>query len=469
MLLVSDDEVLVKQLIDRALKPSTNGVLASDETFTRGRELAKMTGGGQVEYFVRPLGFARVIRSIGGKRSKSTADILAVLENQGFSAIQCICGEVKLGQTELDIEHHGYVCADRPLPKSAGVLDFPNEVCRDVPNFVGRNVSSFLAINWNAKEAFWKTAGLVDELAGTEGVFDEVIEGIKKDPNGPRIDIKDDVLPLLTNDIFSISDNKEGDADVDSRRNLIALKLNDSDAMSQVLNRAMQGEPDAELVEFEGVEIWQVVHHAADEFSADGLDDFGDFGAPAPAAAPNDPQPWLSNWAITVHDGYLMFASHVELIEESIHQAKMSESSPFIESADYQRVTRALSQVFGEADASAWRILRPQEAFRVQYELFRAGKIKQSKSMLASILDRLLQNDNEIESEEQEISGEGLPEFSKITKFLQPGGMVSRTTDFGWEFGSLLLSELDSTATDQVSSSALGTARISNQNAGFDR
>ena len=106
-------------------------------------------------------------------------------------------------------------------------------------------------LNWNAQDAFWSAEGLVDEIAGTEGVFNEVIEGIKSDPNGPRIDIRN-VLPNFTNDIYSVSDAKAGEPEVDSRRNLLAFRLNDSAAMAKVLDKAMSNEPDAEQLEFSG-------------------------------------------------------------------------------------------------------------------------------------------------------------------------------------------------------------------------
>ncbi len=468
LLLSSDDEQMIKQLIDRQQEKSSGPALAQDETFIQGRKLAEISGNGQLEYFVRPLGFARVIRSIAGKRSRSNADMLAVLENQGFSAIQCVCGELILGQEALDIQHRGYVVAKRPLEKSAGVLDFLNDVSRDIPNFVNENVSSFLAVNWNVREAFWKTEGLVDELAGTEGVFDEVIEGIKKDPNGPLIDIRADVLPLLTNEIFSISDNKEGEADVDSRRNLIALKVKDSAAMTKVLNKAMKGEPDAELVKFRGVDIWQVVHREDENIIPEGLDDFGDFGGPAPAPA-NQPQPWLSNWAITVHGEYLMFASHVEMIQDAISQAMASNKSPLLESDDYARVSAAIAEFYPGQDASAWQILRTNKAYRVQYELFRRGELRRSQSMLASILDRLLQKDGDTISKDQKIKGEGLPDFDKIAKYLQPSGMTVRSTPQGWEFGSLMLSEKFGGPTTVQSAAQIGTARISTETAEANR
>lgn len=458
LLLASDDKTLIQDLIDRAKGKSTAAKLSEDSVFVKGRALAGVSGQGQVEYFIRPLGFAKVIRAIAGKRSKSNTDILAALENQGFGAIECVCGELLLGGAQLDLQHRGYLYSQKPFTKSARLLDFPNEASHVIPNFVGAGISSLLVTSWNAKEAFWAAEGLVDDIAGTPGVFEEVINGIKNDPNGPRIDIRQ-VLPIFTNDIYSISDNREGEAAVDSRRNLIALKLNDAAEMTRVLNQAMKGEPDAEPVDFNGHRIWKVVR--PDEVPLPD-DDFGDFAPPPEQAADENDQPWLSNWAITVHGDFLMFASHVEMIQDAIEQANLNEVSPLVTTPDYERVIAAISEIYGDEPGSAWKILRSDKAFRIQYELFRKGELRRSESMLASILDRLVQADDEMEAKEQKISGEGLPEFSAITKYLQPSGLKVRSTDEGWEFGSLILApHYQPGAAPAVtrSSAQVGTAR----------
>lgn len=463
----TDDESLIREILTRiASDERTPKTLAEDEVFIQGRELLKISGKAQAEYFVRPLGFARVVRSIGGKNSRSNADMLAILQNQGFEAIKCVCGEVSIGGEKLDLYHRGYVVADNPLPMAAAILDFPNKASREIPNFIGGKISSLLVTNWNAGDAFWKAEGLVDEIAGTEGVFKEVIQGIKQDPNGPQIDLEKEVLPLFTNDIYSINDTAPGDIDVNSRRNLIALKVKDTAAMADVVDRAMSNEPDAKLVEFDGHVIWQVM--ARDEDELDNLDLGGEFGDsfgddPELDDAADDEQKWLNEWAITVYDGYLMFASHVELIEDAITQAKTNAQSPLFDEPDFIQATNAIADIFGKEDASAWNVIRTDRASRVQYELFRAGKLKQSQSMLASILDKLLDSDSEIEVKEQRVNGAALPAFKTIAKFLKPSAMLTRTTAHGWEFGSILLAADDVNKQPELELSTrteIGTARV---------
>ncbi|MFN3190344.1 MAG: hypothetical protein ACE361_07440 [Aureliella sp.] len=473
-LLASDDDAQIKELIDRIQGRVQGNSLADDAEFRQSRRLASLSGNAHIEYFVRPIGFAKVIRSIAGPRSKSNTDMIAALEKQGFNAIGSICGEMTIGSRELDVQHHGYVHLSAPLAKSAKLLDFPNKASGDIPKFVGANAASLLTTYWNANRAFWSAEGIVDELAGAEGVFDEVIKGIANDPNGPQIDIRQ-VLPNFTNDIYSVTDNKPGPADVDSRRNMMAFRLRDPASMAATLDQAMKGEPDAQLVEFQGHRIWQVVH--TEEEIIDLSDDFGsDFGPP-PAAPAGNQDPWLSDWAIAVHDDYLIFTSHVDMIKEAIVQSAQVARAPILETADYRRVVSAINKYFGEQPAAGWRILRSSMAYRIQYELFRRGKLKRSESMLASILDRLLQK-NEVETKdlEQKINGSGLPPFAKIEPYLQPGGFIIRTTDNGWEFDGMMLGnafpmpeKLPQITPALSQASEFGTARIVNSSSESNR
>jgi len=174
------------------------------------------------------------------------------------------------------------------------------------------------------------------------------------------------------------------------------------------------------------------------EFGAGDFDEFGgdEFGDAGGGAAP---EPWLNSWAIAAHGDYLMFASHDDMIKEAIIQAGAANISPLTKSDDYKRVVDAIAKYFGNGNMSGWKISRNEEAYRVQYELFRRGELKQSQSMLASILDRILDSESEIKNLDQKIKGKDLPEYSAISHYLQPSGAMARSTDKGWKFGSFML------------------------------
>ncbi len=440
-LLASDDLATLQGLIDASQGKATDKKLNTDAVFTEARQLLQASQENQVEYFVRPLGFARVLRAISGKRGSGKADILSVFQQQGFDNLKAVVGEIKLGQENYDLVHRGFVLAPGKLkerPDAVQLLDFPNDAKRELPGWISERVSSVFSTTWNAKEAFWKSESLVDALAGQKGIFKEIIEGMRVDPHGPQIDIRKDVLPLLTNDIYAISEAKLPITE-QSKRNLIALRVTDTEKMSKLLDKAMSQEVDAEKIALDSKhKVWKVQHKADD--APDFGDEFKDFANKGEAEDEKGKQPLLNDWAITVHDGFLLFASHEDIIKEAIDQAEKGGASPLGSQADYKRISAALETEMGKDPICGWRINRSALAYQAQYELFKQGKLQGGKGMFATLLENLVETKAEIEQPKPIVDGSKLPDFSLVSKYLQPSGTYIRTMDNGWSYGSLLLS-----------------------------
>ncbi len=470
-LFASDDLELVQGLIAKLQgKQTEDKPLSKNEDFIANRQHLKLSGNAQIEYFIRPLGIARIVRAISGSKSKSNADILEVLKKQGFTSVKSLAGEVWVAAGGSDIAHRGFILAEFPLANSAAVLDFPNEAMNDVPNFVTKRAASFFTISWNAQTAFWKVRGLVDDLVGNEGVFDEVIHGIKTDINGPQVDIRTELMPLLTNDIVSVTDNQDGEISVGSRRNLIGIKVNDAEKAAKILDRVMKAEANAEESTFEGITIWNVSNEQQDLDTSEEFAEFGDFSEVEGATDEEEPEePWLNHWAIGVlpsaegsKEGYFLFASHAEMLEDAITQAK-SGTDGLASEADYQRIQASVAQLMNSEKPCAWNITRNHLSLKVQYELFRQGKLRESESMLATLLNRVKDPpaDESSPQPEKKISGENLPPFEKIASFLNPSGFKLLATANGWEFGGLLLGSAATGDEPQLSNdSQSSTARI---------
>ncbi len=472
-LLASDDLNTLQGLIDAAIGKATDKKLDADPVFKEVREQLQVSKENQVEYFVRPLGFARVLRAISGKRGGGKTDILAVLQAQGFDSLKAVCGEVRLGQENYDLVHRGFVLATGDLksrPAAVQLLDFPNQVKKELPQWISDRVSSVFATTWNAKEAFWKAEPLVDALAGPN-VFREIIDGIRVDPKGPQIDIRKEVLPLLTNEIYAISEAKEP-LDEKSKRNLIALRVTDSKEMSRILDKAMRQETDATEIKLGGkYTAWKVQHKEEEELDIG--EDFQQFakkqGNNAPAQNQNGNQPLLSDWAITVHDGFLLFASHEDVIEEAIKQSSAA-ASPLASQADYLSIAAALEQETSNAPICAWRINRSAIAYRAQYELFKQGKLG-AKGMFAVLIENLLENNSELEVQQPKkviVNGAKLPAFDAIKKYLHPSGTYARSLDNGWSYGTVLLSSTQ-VPTPKENDGAANAANKPQQNAATNR
>lgn len=428
-LLVTDDINLMHDLIAKVSGQAVAGkTLAEDEDFVASRAQLKISDSANIEYFVRPLGIAKVIRDIGGKKTRNGVDMLVALKNQGFSAVKCVAGEVWFAEGDADISHRGFVLADFPLPGAAGILDFPNEALIEEPKFVNSSAASYLAVKWNAQESFFKVGPLVDELAGAANTFQAVIDGIRKDINGPQVDIKSDVLPLLTNDIVAVTDNEKGEVQLNSRRNLIAIRVKDAAKATKLVDRVMKKENQAKLEKYSDIDIWEFSNEAME-----GSEEFKEF-VDSDEEQPQE-EAWLNQWAICVNDDWVLFSSHAQMLKEAIDQSK-SDKDRLSAEVDYSRVKRAILQLSGE-DPCAWKITRNQLAFRVQYELFRQGKLQDSESMLASILEKITDK-NELHKAPT-INGHNLPDYEAVAKFLRPSGFKVVATSKGWAFGGLLV------------------------------
>ncbi len=304
-------------------------------------------------------------------------------------------------------------------------------------------MAGLTSLAWNVKEAFWKVEGLVDEVAGSKDTFKYVIEGIQADPLGPQIDIRNEIMPNLTNQIYAASDCIEP-ITPDSKRSLIAIKIVNADVLKKVLDRIMKDEPEAVAIEFEGLKIWKVSHQEDQDVALsidDGLENFNSKKKKKDKDAKEEEEdPWLSNWAITVHEDFLFFSSHLEMIQEAITQRNTQKGQGTLaQEQDFGRALKTISDLTHGNPNCIWTVSRPDRSFEMQYELFRQDKLPQSRSMLASVLDRLLHSKSEVRDQEQKVKGDRLPPFADIKKYLMPTGAVVRTEKDGWSIQSFIL------------------------------
>jgi hypothetical protein len=445
----TDELAMLKEIVIAKKKGRTDSLGASSLYKAAMGKLPAKDSESDIEYFIRPIGLAKLLRSISNKPLTSQTDILKVLDKQGFSKLAAVVGRMDLASENFDVLHDAYVLAEPPLPISVQVLDFPNLAGRTAPSWVTANAASYVATAWNAKDAFWKVKGLVDDIAGQEGVFDSVIEGIQTDPVGPQIDLKNQVLPYITSEIFVVSEIIEP-VTPDSRRSLIGLRIDDPKGeLAAAVDRAMRNEPDATLEDFEEFRIYKVIREEDSDEALNVQTDFG-FGDKK-KAPPKEEEPLLNNWAIATFklkdsngkfEEYLLFASHAEMIKEAITLAKSSNPNSALENQpDVAKVVEQLKKISEKQPSCVWEISRNDRAYRMQYELFRQDKLPQSRSMLATILDRILRPKDELKKAQQNVKGAKLPPFDEIKMFFMPSGSRVVSQADGWAYQGFVLAK----------------------------
>ena len=432
-LLATDDLATMTELLTAQSGNKTDS-LANSELYKRAQsKIQNEADEAEIEYFVRPIGLAKLLRSISGKPTKNQSDILLILDREGFGDIQCAAGNIQISAELFDFRHHGFIVAKKPLSTAVQILDFPNVTSLIAPDWISKESASVLSFSWNIKEAFPKFRGIVDAIVGP-GTFDDMLNGLRDDPQGPEIDIIKDVLPFLSTEFHIVTEIVKP-ISPDSKRSMVILKLNDKgNKLPKILDRYGKGEPDSKPIDFEGTRIWSFENK-------EDVDIELDFGGKDKKNKPDsDDGPLLDKWAITIFGSYFIFASDVEMIKDAVRRAKdTTQASAFEKESDVTRVSTMLENVAGNDGKSMSQITRTDRSFEMQYELFRQDILPESKSMLATILDKILKPKNPRQSQVQRVKGDKLPPFQSIQDYFTPSGGVVRTEEDGWSIQSFIL------------------------------
>lgn len=403
-----------------------------------------------LNWFARPIAMGRIIKEAAQVDRGRQVDILNLLERQGFDAVQAVGGRLSIGHAKFDLVHHGFIWAppvdgepDR-YRLAARMLRSINLPLAAVPAWIGPDTASFARLNWDLSGAFWHAESLVDDAFGAE-VFQETLDGIRDDEEGPQIDFAEDVVPNLSDHLLIITDNVTP-IDARSERMMLAIATSDVDALRDAVRRAMEVEPAATLLDpvVPGIDIYRVLNtEDADDFEKEVLGDlFDDF------EEDDVPAPLLNQWAITVIDdasaggadksGYLVFSSHAEMVVEAVERlADDDRGAGFGNDPDLIPVQGHAAALLGDAPEQTFsRFAKSSLTLRAKYSLMRQGKLRESDSVMASLFRRLIVNGDE---RPEDVGLDRLPPFEQIETYLRPAGGVSRATPDGWTLDGFLL------------------------------
>jgi hypothetical protein len=204
----------------------------------------------------------------------------------------------------------------------------------------------------------------------------------------------------------------------------------------------MKGEgPSVKRREIDGSVVWERV---PPESQVDDLTNVSPIFIPAGATVDNSKKEdkngrMLPNSASCVAHGHLMLASDIEYLKEIL--AGVPDRERMATCDDYSLISETLTRV-SPGEVSGWSFVRMDEATRPTYELIRAGKMPEAKSMLGKMLNNLLTT--EVEREEgkirkQRIDGSKLPSFEAVRRYFGLAGRSLRSERDGWVLTGVVL------------------------------
>ncbi len=455
-LLATDHQGVLIDMLSR-LDGTEGPVLSDVKAFSVAMESSAVDGvTPEIRWFIEPFGYAEVMRAASPSFQPNKIDLVKVLANQGFrEAIQGLGGHVMFATESHELQHRTKVYAPavqrspedketHKYNKAARMLEFPNRKGLSPQKFIPHTPATYLSFHWNMIDAFEHSKTLVNELIGSEpgqDLFEEIIGSLATDPDGPRVDIRKDLIHHFSDRATLISESKQP-ITPKSERILIAIALNNVEAVRETINRAMEADPDAQLKKHKGHMIWEIVPQDAPVVTPD-LEVFDPFGEDQGAKAKKQEEkkrPVPKNSAITVLFGHLVAANNIDYIRDLIDKNDKEEGKVqrLSEASDYRAVDKALQEL--GADADAFRVFtRTDDAYRATYELLRQGDMPKAETMLGKLLNRMLTTDDDDLPREQQIDGSKLPPFAQVQKYLGPAGTFVTTTDDGWFAAGCLL------------------------------
>ena len=460
---------IVRKIQGRA--ETTVGSLAEDEAFqtVMARSDAKRElNDSYVKWFVKPLEFAETVRDRLPKRDEK--DYIGLLKKHGYDSIQGIGGIVGIGLDEFDVLAQCYIYAppvgQERFVKAAAALDFDNPGLIDLlpEKWLPASAASHLSFTWDLKNAFEKSIPMIEDLVGREGAIRKALEGIKKDPQGAKVDIENDIIAQLGKKITLVSDPKMPVSD-ESERLLLLVKIDgDHERVKVALDKiiAVEGRNGGIVShDYNGFKLWEVhpgeLREKRDENHGDGHD-FEIPGVEIPGvdcsateggedeeAKKKDDEPLLkkplvATQVFVVAHGHLIITNNLEYSKLLLDNIANPPADTLRSVKDFRQVDKAMNDLVKNAN-SLRRYVRMDNAYRSTYELIRNGKLPESKSLLATIINSLIPAEENDAPRAPKIDGSLLPkDFDKdVAPYLGNIGWCVKTEPEGWLITSILI------------------------------
>ncbi|MEY4177953.1 MAG: hypothetical protein RLY70_1527 [Planctomycetota bacterium] len=399
-----------------------------------------------LRWFCEPFGYATANRVLQGGRRRRGPDLLKVLGNQGFKAIQGLGGLATFSTGSHELLHRTFIYAPavpnaEPGQKyllAARMLNFPNGGALQPLPWIPAQLSNHISFNAKIKEGFEYVGTLVNEYANEPGVFEDVLNSIRDDVHGPRVDLRKELVAHAAERVTIVTDNWRP-VSTKSERLMVAIEATRPDLVAKTIDKIMESDPDAQKHIIAGHTVWEVVNDDADmqveAIVIEGSD------SPTPVSSDDkdkdaEPsQPLITSAALTVVNGHLVFANNLDFLRALLTRTK---PASLAESTDFVAVTKALTDLGSDQDS--FRLFtRTHEAYRVNYEMMRRGEMPESESITGKLLNRMLTTESDDDGRSQQIDGSKLPQFETMEKYLGPAGAFVESVDDGWLMVGCLL------------------------------
>jgi hypothetical protein len=399
----------------------------------------------QARWFLYPLGYAEAIRAATPKKDRRRGkSFIEVLRHQGCAAMQGIGGRVDFATDGYELIHRTAIYAPGPFSKSMKMLKTINGKDFAPQSWVSANVATYTTFYFDVRNAFDNFGPAFDEVVGEgeEGAWKQTLESLEQDPNGPQINLREELIKHLGPRITMVTDYEEP-ITTKSERLLFALECKDEKATAAAVKKAVTGDQSMKRRVIDGQVIWEIVEEAEAKVPSITLDvpsishsEHGERSGDDTEATTQGGGHILPHGAITVANGHLLVASNLDYLLKVLKP--LPKEKQLAQAADFQQVWKTLDKL-GLDQQCMRSFSRTASEFRPSYELIRQGKMPESQTLLARTLNSISGAAKKGVPRKQRIQGQNLPEFKVVAKALGTAGTEAIGEKDGWFIKGVLL------------------------------
>jgi hypothetical protein len=411
-----------------------------------------------IHWYIEPLNYGESMRVLfrraESERRKSKKSIFASLKEQGFDAVRGVGGTVSIKTDNREVAYRVFVHTVKPYKLAMKMFNLPNSTNFTPPQWIPVDAARCSVALVEPLTIFDNFGTLFDELVaqGESGVFNDIMKGLRDDPKGPRVDVREEFIVNMGERAFTMSNyskpiSEESESIVigielkEPNKNKKEGELDPAEIVKKAVDKVFNNDPDMKQTKHKDYIIW---HRAPADFTPPITIDI----PPIPTLEENtvgdnnrdESQPIFPEGGITVTPKYLIACTNVEYLKKIIDRLDAKDGL-IVEHVDYKATEEVFKSLGVDKKPHFVQFFsRSDESIEPTYEMIRQGKMPKSKAILGRLINAILMPDNENGAvREQEFNWEKLPEFEKVRHAFGPAALYGESIENGFFFEGFLL------------------------------
>ena len=460
--LIASDQIHLLKLIADRIANQTGKSLADVEGYqvVMKRCISDMPAGVQpsIRWYIEPLDYGESIRVLlrgpVAQNRREKPSIFSILKEQGFDAVRGIGGTVSVKTEEHEAVYRVFVYAQKPYRLAMRMFNFPENTNFTPPNWMPDDLARCTMLYVDPVSIFDNVGALFDAIFGDEGMWKGILDGLERDPYGPKINLREELVANLGTRILGMS-RYEKPITVKSESLVVAVELKEGkeSAMRAGVEKLFSKDEEMEFTMYKTYKIWHrkpVTESAWDNpmIEIEGVPNiFGNQLEPPPlvdvqtyeVAKPvqqededDDRPPTFPDGGIVVAQGCLLLSTNRDYLKVILDRLDAPGGATIRDAVEYKSVDRVFAG-WGLTEKPHFFqfFARTQETMMPTYEMLRKNQMADSEAVVAKLLNAILSSEGD-GVRRQVLDGSSLPAFERVQHYFGRVGAYGVSEENGY-------------------------------------